>query len=207
MGRMIDQLLDFSRARLGVGIPVVARSCDLLPLIKQTIDEVDAAHPEGTIRLEHEGDLAGCWELDRLAQVFTNLLANALQHGLVEHGVRVRVNGSSRATVSVEVWNMGVIPAELLPTRLFEPLAGGRGPQSGSRGLGLGLFIAREIVAAHGGTIRVSSIETAGTTFTVELPRVVLQKSRGSPAQSRGVARPFEAPGEPERVAAVESHA
>jgi signal transduction histidine kinase len=110
------------------------------------------------------------WDGDRLSQVFSNLVANALQHGVPEHGVRVRIDGTGGDQVHVQIDNGGVIPAALLP-KLFEPMAGGERRRDGSRGLGLGLYIGQEILRAHGGLIEVRSAEPAGTSFTVSLPR------------------------------------
>src|SRR5690606_25348246 len=111
------------------------------------------------------------WDADRILQVFSNLVANAVQHGDADPGVSVLFDTSEEGVVSVRIHNMGSIPPELLP-RLFEPMAGGDRRRSNSRGLGLGLYISREIVRAHGGEIRVETSEAEGTSFTVILPRV-----------------------------------
>ncbi|MFL5303623.1 MAG: GAF domain-containing protein [Polyangia bacterium] len=170
MTRMIDQLLDFTRVRLGGGIAVVPVDTDLAAVVRQVMDELDQANPDRSLRLACHGDTAGRWDPDRLSQVFSNLVANAVRHGRPEHGVAVTVDGRGDRAVRVTVHNMGTIPAERLP-KLFEPLAGsGRAPDN-SQGLGLGLFITRELVCAHGGAIEVWSDEAAGTTFTVMLPR------------------------------------
>ena len=170
MTRMIDQLLDFTRLRMGSGIPVEPRPVELLAVLRQVIDELDDAHPRHSLRLDHDGDSQGRWDADRLAQVFSNLIANALEHGVPEQGVDVRVDGSARDRLNVDVHNMGFIPAALIP-KLFEPLVGGDRKPNGAQGLGLGLFISRAIVTAHGGSIDVRSDETSGTTFRVVLPR------------------------------------
>jgi PAS domain S-box-containing protein len=170
MTRMIDQLLDLTRLRLGSGIPLEPRPVELVPVLCQVIDELDDAHPRGSLRLAHDGDSHGRWDADRLAQVFSNLVANALQHGVPERGVEVRVDGRAADRLSIEVHNMGIIPASLIP-KLFEPLVGGDRKPNGAQGLGLGLFISRAIVTAHGGSIEVRSDERSGTTFRVVLPR------------------------------------
>ena len=171
MARMIDQLLDFTRVRVGQGIPIDPRPLDLVPLVRQVMDELDAMSPEWTLRLEHVGETSGSWDADRLAQVFSNLVANAVQHGVAEHGVTVSIDGTAAATVQVEAHNMGA----MLPTDvalLFEPMAVGARRRDRSRGLGLGLYITREILKAHGGTIVVRSSASHGTTFCVSLPRI-----------------------------------
>ncbi len=170
MARMISQLLDFSRVRLGPGIPIQPEWGDLVPVLRQAIDELDCAHPDRAMRLEYSGNSEGEWDTDRLLQVFSNLIANAIQHGASEHELTVRFDGSAKDAIRVSVWNGGSISATAVP-RLFEPLAGGVRRRDGSQGLGLGLFISQEIVRAHGGIIDVQSDDACGTTFTVTLPR------------------------------------
>jgi signal transduction histidine kinase len=130
--------------------------------------EIGAGHPDAILRWQGSGDLRGEWDTDRLSQVVSNLVGNAIQHG---NGTAITVTGQEQDdSVTLTVHNGAPpIPSELLPL-VFEPLA--RGPADGpSHHVGLGLFIARAIVSAHGGRIHVSSSNDAGTTFTVELPR------------------------------------
>jgi PAS domain S-box-containing protein len=170
MARMIEQLLDFTRVRLGGGIPLVASEVALAPIVRHAIEELEGANPNAKIRLAEKHDTRGTWDSDRLFQVFSNLLGNAVQHGDAEHGIDVEVNGEDTESLRVSVQNRGCIPPELIAT-LFEPLCGGE-PRHGSRGLGLGLFITREIVRAHGGDIAVHTDAKQGlTVFRVELPR------------------------------------
>lgn len=168
MSRMIDQLLDFTRVRVGNGIPVERQELDLLPLLRQVIDEFDDAHPQCAMRLEHVGATRGFWDPDRLAQVFSNLIANAVQHGEATHGVLTRVDGSQPGMIRVEIHNRGVVPPEVLP-HLFEPMAGATHRRHQSQGLGLGLYISQQIVKAHGGHIEVTSQEPTGTVLAVTL--------------------------------------
>jgi signal transduction histidine kinase len=169
MERMIDQLLDFTRVRVGDGIPLLTRPFDVVSSLRQVIEEIEHAQPGCWLVLEHGGDSQGTWDGDRLSQVFSNLVANAVQHGVQEHPVHVRFDGHEGERVRVTIHNAGPIPDELLP-HLFEPMAGGERRRDGSRGLGLGLFISEQIVRAHGGCLTVRS-DPGGTTFTVELPR------------------------------------
>ncbi len=167
MTRMIEQLLDLARARRAGGIPVHPVRMSLSDLCRQAIQEVEAAHPGITIRLRGLGAPDGVWDPDRLAQVMTNLLSNAVHHGTKGHPISVEVDGTSPSTVRLRVMNVGTIPADALP-ELFDAFKRGR---TGRRaGLGLGLYIAREIVRAHGGDIMVS---TSGgrVVFEVVLPR------------------------------------
>jgi PAS domain S-box-containing protein len=179
MARMIDQLLDFTRLRVGAGIPLAPRPLDLASVVRQVMDELDDSYPECSLRLEREGDTNGVWDADRLSQVFSNLVANAVQHGVLEHGVTVRIDGTAPAQVRVEVRNSGRIPPEVLP-KVFEPMAGASPRRKSSQGLGLGLFISQQILKAHGGRIDVES-SAHDTTFTVCLPRVAKRPANGTP--------------------------
>ncbi len=170
MARMIDQLLDFTRVRVGDGIPLERKSCDLLVVLRQMADELEHANPGWHLHLHLEGHGAGSWDLDRLSQVFSNLIGNAIQHGAVEQGVKIRADGSADQRFQLEVQNMGTIPPALIG-KLFEPMAGGERRSERTQGLGLGLYISKQIVEAHGGTIEVLSDEAAGTRFVVNLPR------------------------------------
>ncbi|HZH74803.1 MAG TPA: GAF domain-containing sensor histidine kinase [Archangium sp.] len=169
--RMIRDLLDSTQARVG-GIPVQPTPLDLHELTQHVVEEVQLAHPERHITFQASGEASGAWDADRMAQVITNLVGNAVQHSPAGTPIQVSQRGEDGAVV-LEVHNEGPpIPAEMLPT-LFEPFrrragVGGRAPGS----VGLGLFISRQLVEAHGGTIEVGSEEGEGTTFTVRLPRV-----------------------------------
>jgi signal transduction histidine kinase len=115
-----------------------------------------------------DGDPTGEWDADRLQQIASNLVGNAIQHGDVAEPIIVRVDGSAAEQVVLSVGNSGVIPEELLPS-LFDPFHAGRHRRS--EGLGLGLYIAQQIAEAHHGTIRVESAAPEGTVFTVCMPR------------------------------------
>jgi len=171
MARMIDQLLDFTRARLGTGLPLQLKRIDLEPLVRQVLDELAVVHRDRPFRLDHSGNTNGVWDDDRLCQIFSNLVGNAIQHGMAESGVDVHIDGTADDVVRIRVHNMGSVSPELLP-RLFDPLTGGERRREKSNGLGLGLFITQQIAKAHGGQVDVVSTEAAGTTFTVFLPRV-----------------------------------
>ncbi len=176
MTRMISDLLDFTRGRLGGGIPIKPARVDLTNVAAQVIEEIEAAFPGRRVISETRGDAVGRWDRDRLAQLLSNLVSNAVTHGAPETPVRVELDGSRDGEVVVRVQNANAgnpIPPDLLE-RIFEPFR--RGTDSGEwrherDGLGLGLFIAREITRAHGGSIRVTSDAEGGTTFVVSLPR------------------------------------
>ncbi|HEY3819415.1 MAG TPA: CHASE3 domain-containing protein [Polyangiaceae bacterium] len=172
MSRMIDQLLDLTRSRLGAGIAVCPVPTNLGKVVTEVSDEVHAAHPQRALRVELTGDLDGEWDPDRVAQVVSNLVGNAIDHGAPDGTVRVTARGD-HGVAQILVHNPGpAIPEDLLPV-LFDPFRRGQetGPTSRSSGLGLGLYITREIVAGHGGTIEVASTDAEGTTFQVRLPR------------------------------------
>jgi len=163
MARMIDDLLDFARSRLGGGFPIQRKRVDLRQLCEQTVEELEFAWTRA-IPVDSDGDLWGNWDPDRMAQVISNLVGNALQHSKGEVRVVLRAEAD---VVTLQTWNGGTpIPGEVLP-HLFEP---GR-RDSRSSGLGLGLYIVQQIVLAHGGSLEVRSLEEEGTTFTVTLPR------------------------------------
>jgi signal transduction histidine kinase len=169
--RLIRDLLDFTQARLGGGIPIHRRPADLHDVLRQVLEEVGPAHPERELRLEVGGDGRGAWDEDRLAQIATNLLANAVAYSPEGAVVRVRAWGEPDA-VTVSVHNPGPsIPPDVLP-HLFDPFRRGRHiSQSRTGNVGLGLFIVDQLVSAHAGAIQVSSLDGEGTTFTVRLPR------------------------------------
>jgi PAS domain S-box-containing protein len=165
---IVRVLLDFANVRAGRGVPTRRRPCDLAEVARGVAEECALAHPGREIQATGTGDCAGEWDPGRVAQLLANLVANALQHGPPTAPVRLRWTGRPD-DVLLEVENAGPpIPAELLP-HVFEPFRRGDAQHRG--GLGLGLFIARAIVAAHGGRIEVRSSAPEGTVFSVRLPR------------------------------------
>jgi signal transduction histidine kinase len=173
MTRMIFDLLDFTRGRLGGGIPVERVPGDLFALSQEVLEELRLTAPQRVITPQVRGDGHGEWDRDRLTQVVQNLVSNALKHGASDAPVRVELEGEGDPVV-LRIQNQGPpIPAGLLP-HLFDPFRRGQGLEHGeksSEGLGLGLYIVQEIVHAHGDTIDVTSNAEEGTLFTVHLPR------------------------------------
>lgn len=169
--RLIDQLLDLTRSRLGGGIPIDPEPMDLEEACREIVNAMALSHPDRPISVDVSGDVAGVWDRDRLYQVIANLIANAIHHGAPRTPIAVRLD-AHETEVTVEVSNRGdPIQAAILPT-IFEAFRKKptRHP-SRSGGLGLGLYIAQEIARAHGGSISVSSSDVEGTTFCVRLPR------------------------------------
>jgi two-component system, sensor histidine kinase and response regulator len=171
MTNMIEQMLDLTRARLagGLGFVRTRSRVNIQELVQRTIEELRGTHAERVIVVDADGDCITSGDEDSLLQLFSNLLANALQHGIAETPTLVVVNGCE-GDISIRVTNGGAIPQHVLPT-IFDPFRGRDSVPSGSRGLGLGLFISQQIVISHGGTISVQSNEELGTTFLVRLPR------------------------------------
>jgi signal transduction histidine kinase len=180
MGRIVRDLLDYTRVRQLGRLPVSPRASDLRPLAMRAVAEISAAHPDRDVRLDAPASAPVLGDPDRLLQVLGNLLANAVQHGPTGApvGASVRAEG---AEVVLRVHNEGPpVPLDLRAS-LFEPFRRGRG-DGGEGSLGLGLFIVREIVRAHGGTVDVRSALGEGTAFTVRLP-----SSRASPTGASSV--------------------
>lgn len=170
MSRMIDQLLDFTQSRLGGGIPIQPHNADLATICRTIADEFEALHPR-RVRLSTDGDLKGRWDSDRLAEVLSNLVSNAFKYGDRDAPVTI-VARRDEGHVIVDVTNQG--PEIPPPVRdvIFDPFQ--RGPTEqhrGIKGVGLGLYIAHQIVRAHHGEIAVRSCPGAGTTFSVRLSR------------------------------------
>jgi signal transduction histidine kinase len=170
MNAIIGDLLDFGRTRQGLGVALRIERVDLAEVARRAVAELEGTKPPGRISLTAHGDTALSCDGERLLRVLSNLVGNALQHGGQEQ-VRVEVVGDA-SEVRLTVHNEGPpIPPALLP-HVFEPFRQGENGGGGRVGsTGLGLFIVREIVAAHGGAAAVTSDATSGTTFTVRLPR------------------------------------
>ena len=170
MNKMVSDLLDFSRTRLGDTIPIAREEMDVAKMLDDIVAEVAASYPEARLEVEASGDLRGQWDCARLTQAVTNLVGNAAQHGLVDAPIGVTARGEA-VEIVIAVHNEGpAIPDELIG-KIFEPMKRGGEDGGDRRHLGLGLYIVDRIVAAHGGRIDVTSSESRGTTFTVRLPR------------------------------------
>ncbi|MGI4861145.1 MAG: hybrid sensor histidine kinase/response regulator [Janthinobacterium lividum] len=177
MAKMIDQLLDVARMRSGQ-LVLSPTDVDLLPICEAIIGEFDSPGREKAVVLECIGDTVGCWDADRLAQVLSNLVGNALHHGDKSAPVTVRIDGTRRHELRITVINAGEIP-EAARAHLFKPFRSGATAPQNAQGLGLGLFIAHELVALHLGRLEVRSDATDGTVFEIILPK------RAGPAQIR----------------------
>jgi signal transduction histidine kinase len=174
MAVMVSDLLELVRSRLGKSLPIEPKPMDLADAAHAAIAEACAGNPECDPTVRVAGDTRGVWDARRIDQLLQNLIGNALQHGLSKRDVTVTVTGEPDS-VRLTVQNFGVpIPEDAIPT-LFDPLVRSASEELGqpTTSLGLGLFIVKEVVDAHSGTIDVISNQTDGTLFTVVLPRNV----------------------------------
>jgi signal transduction histidine kinase len=174
MAVMVSDLLELVRSRLGKSLPIEPVAMDLAEAAREAIAQACAGNPECDPTLKVTGDTQGVWDAGRLDQLLQNLIGNALQHGSDKRDVTVTLSGEAEA-VRLSVHNNGVpIPEDAIST-IFDPLVRSADEELGqpSTSLGLGLFIVRQVVDAHHGTIEVSSNEVDGTVFMVVLPRKV----------------------------------
>ena len=167
MERMIADLLDLTRTRLGGVIPLNAVPVDLQSVCEEVVLEVKASYPDAVVRVESRGDVTGTWDADRLAQVVSNLVVNAIQHGGNTPVTVVASDADERVRLTVHNYGDPIPPTAQVS--IFEPLT--RGTSDRAHNIGLGLFIARTVVVAHGGDIHVRSTAESGTTFDITLPR------------------------------------
>lgn len=172
MQALLDDLADFNRTKLGLGINVVPSDIDLVAVVTDELEQLRGAHPGRQIELVVAGDTRGRWDGARLQQLLRNLVSNAIRFGFPDVPIRVAIRGEA-ADVQLEVTNSGRPTDPSALGQMFDPLRQGPAPadSADSRGgLGLGLFIVNEITEAHGGEVEVRSNGEA-TTFTVTLPR------------------------------------
>ena len=167
MRRMIDELLDFVRARAAGQLPLNRAPVDLRQVLEQVVAEAELAGAGGRVTVATSGDVTGVWDSDRLVQMVDNLVRNALRYGAPDRPVRIEAEGRPDE-VAVAVVNEGPCGSLARQERLFEPFA--RGSDQDGEGLGLGLFIVRAVAASHGGTVEGTS-SAVETRFVVRLPR------------------------------------
>jgi two-component system sensor histidine kinase/response regulator len=166
MRRLVEQLLDVTHLRSRSGLALHRARADMVNVVRATTAELEAGHPRATFALESLGDTSGDWDGDLLMQLMANLIGNAITHGDGSKCVGIRVDGTDASKIRVAVHNRGTIAPALLPL-LFDPLK----QSSEDEPHGLGLYIVKQVVLAHGGDIRVESDAASGTTFEFELPR------------------------------------
>ncbi|HUF11575.1 MAG TPA: HAMP domain-containing sensor histidine kinase [Longimicrobiales bacterium] len=173
MNALVGDLLDFTLSRLGRGIPIERSDVDLGDVGRATVEEVGAMHPSRELRFESSGDLRGRWDGERISQALSNLVGNAVEHGIPDTPVLVTARGADEEIVITVHNHGGPIPGDD-KQHIFDPfrrLAAENGGGQDRRSMGLGLYIAEQIAVAHGGSIDVESSEGKGTTFIFRLPR------------------------------------
>jgi signal transduction histidine kinase len=180
MAEMIDQLLDVARIRAGA-VEIRRRKMDFEALCHTIVDELSGHEGHARIRIERRGSAIGEGDPDRLAQVMSNLLGNALQHSAGDSQILVELDGTMGDRISIRISNAGLIPAAELDG-IFRPFHSRQTLSRPSSGLGLGLYIVKMFVEKHGGTVSVRSSQHSGTTFEIVLPRPVLPQPSLSPA-------------------------
>ncbi len=170
MQALLEDLLDFNRTQLGLGINVARAEVNLKEVLENELEQIRAAYPLRRIEFNVEGNCQGWWDGRRVRQVVDNLLVNAIKHGATDQPIQVTAVGGP-TSVQVEVRNQGPAIASSALAQMFQPLKRGADawPDRDS-GLGLGLYIANEIAKAHGGAIDAPS-DAAGTVFAIRLPR------------------------------------
>jgi signal transduction histidine kinase len=182
MAAILSDLIDLSQARLGGGITVQPNPCELNNLAATVVDELLLVQHAAQIVVEPKADLRGLWDGQRIQQVLSNLLTNALRHGEAGTTITLVLDGTAPERVVLSVHNLGAVASEARGS-LFEPFSGSSSSPSYPAyraddpltnqhgGLGLGLYIANQIVRAHAGTLEMESSDSGGTTFRVSLPR------------------------------------
>lgn len=176
MKKMVEDLLDFTHTMLVRTLPLKIQAGNLGEICSEVVDELVAFHPGRAIHFSREGDLSGLWDSVRIWQLLSNVAGNAIHHGEAQAAVKISLRGELDSVV-VEVHNEGTPIPESARAALFKPPVATsvvrNAVPDGSSGLGLGLYIAHEIVAAHKGLMEMESTESAGTTFRIRLPRSV----------------------------------
>lgn len=178
MEKMVRQLLDVAKIRSG-GIALAKIETDLREVGERILREMGQVTPDCEIRLRCEGQTGGCFDPDRIAQVLSNLVGNAVQHGQSGCPVEICIDGVQMDQVRIRVKNQGSMPAQTLEN-VFKPYYSACGKSNSRSGLGLGLYIVKEFVHAHEGEVSVSSNDEQGTVFEVALPRKTKPASVGS---------------------------
>ncbi|MBA3641135.1 MAG: sensor histidine kinase [Acidobacteria bacterium] len=186
MNALVGDLLDFTRSRLGGGIPIVRADVDLAGVCRHTVEEVAALHPQRVLNFEATGPLQGQWDQARVSQALSNVIGNAVEHGSDTAPINVMMRGDAdHVEIAVQNWGP-VIPSNQLD-KVFAPMhrVDADKPGAPSSNLGLGLYISDRIVASHGGTIGVESSDEKGTTFTIRLPKRTLTMTTDDLVESK----------------------
>ena len=187
MNRLVGDLIELARTRMGDSIPMVRASTDMRELLQDVVDEASASYPTHPVEIQANGDLRGQWDRERLMQALVNLVSNAVHHGEADGAITIVASGAVDEAI-IAVHNHGAPIQVGQMDHLFDAM---KEIQPGSmrdrRHLGLGLYIVDKIVAAHEGRIEVQSSVASGTTFTIHLPR---EGIANAPLNARGASSP-----------------
>lgn len=173
MNGLVGDLLDFTRSRLGRGIPIDPRKIDLAEIGRDAVEECQATHPTGEVRFEVSGNVHGEWDPGRVNQALCNLIGNAVQHGAASTPIVVTARGEADEVV-VSIHNLGRVIEPEDQELIFDPfkrIGSAESERAPQGSLGLGLYIAEQVAIAHGGSMELRSTEEEGTTFELHLPR------------------------------------
>jgi signal transduction histidine kinase len=187
MSKLINDLIDFTRTHLGPGIPIRVKQGSMVALCNEVVDELRTFHPERTIEFQAPQKLDAIFDESRIAQVLSNLIGNAIQYGSPDMPVTVRLSTNGEE-ILLQVNNRGGTLSEEKFLSIFDPMvriAANNVSNNHSMertSLGIGLYISREIVHAHGGKIEVTSSASDGTTFSVTMPRLPIGFRSSDPA-------------------------
>lgn len=169
MRQMVDQLLDVARIRAG-GIQLSLQKTDYEALCRSIVSELGCGGHSSRISIATAGNVTGMADPDRLAQILSNLIGNALHHGDGSQPVRIDIDGTGAGSIVVQTCNGGVI-APCVMERIFKPFQASQVGKKPNQGLGLGLYIVKHFVDAHGGCIELASDQKSGTVFRITMPR------------------------------------
>jgi PAS domain S-box-containing protein len=169
MSKMIEHLVDFARLQTKRELPLRPRSTNLGEVCREVLEDLTRDHPRRALTTDFEGVLEGDWDPDRIRQVVSNLVGNALLHGDPEGRVTVRIDGWDREVVVLSVENHGEMPHGIQSVA-FDPLSIARGRRTKVQGLGLGLYVSQEIARLHGGSLTAKS-DGGRTLVVMRLPR------------------------------------
>jgi signal transduction histidine kinase len=184
---IVSDLLDFSTSHLGDGIPVATSPMDFSPVCSAIVEEMRLFHPDRSITLEIAGNMEVVWDRARISQAFGNLITNAIDHGFAAEPIAISVRAHNDDEIIWTVQNAGEVIASAQLRTIFDPAKrfalrpASERKLSDKINLGLGLYITREIIVAHGGRIEITSTKADGTAFTIRLPR----KGTGKNATTR----------------------